>query len=154
MRICVLARAAVALSLVACSRPAAQPQAGVALENAWVRLPAVPDRPGAAYFTLRRQGQSGLALDGIASPSVQRIEMHDSMMHGGMAEMKPLAAAAADGDTIEFKPGGKHAMLYGIDPKIKAGDRLRLDFTIRDGAKVSGEAIVVGPGDPAPPPRP
>ena len=152
MRMKVLTGAAVAFSLVACAQSGAKPNAAVTLENAWIRLPAVPDRPGAAYFTLRRHGENGIALDRIASPGVQRIELHDSMMHDGMAEMMAVeAVTVTDSDTIEFKPGGKHAMLFGIDPKIKAGDRLRLDFSVRPGGQISGEAIVIGPGDPPPP---
>ena len=101
---------------------------------------------------MRGHDRNGIALDGIASPGVQRIELHDSMMHDGMAEMMAVeAVTVTDSDTIEFKPGGKHAMLYGIDPKVKVGDRIRLDFSVRPGGQISGEAIVIGPGDPPPP---
>ena len=50
MRLFTIAAAAAALSVSACKSRPAEPE--VTVENAWVQLPVIPGRPGAAYFTL------------------------------------------------------------------------------------------------------
>ena len=138
------------LALTGCTPRDEPGAAGVAVEHAWVRLPAVPDRPGAAYFTLRNTGPAAV-LTAVQSPSVQRIELHDSQVHDGMMHMMPLGEVPlAEGATIDFKPGGGHAMLFGMDPQLKPGGKLPLTFSLRDGKKVEAEATVVAVGATSP----
>ena len=66
---------------------------------------------------------------GITSPQVQRIELHESSMEGGMMHMGPLRDASfpANGDKV-FEPGGAHAMLFGIAPSVRSGGTVRMTF--------------------------
>jgi periplasmic copper chaperone A len=142
------------LTLSACSSGHEPDKAGIEVENAWARLPALPDRPGAAYFTLRNYG-AGAVLTGVQSPRVQRIELHDEAMTGsgmgGMMHMTPLTEVAiSQGSTAAFQPGGKHAMLFGMDPKLKEGGQLPLTFVFRDGHRIDAQAKLVAVGAPAP----
>ena len=139
---------AMALALAGCKQ-APQPDQPV-VENAWIRLPAAPGRPAAGYFTLRG-GKAGATLTGVSSPQVQRAELHDSMMSGGMMHMAPLGSVAVPaGGTLEFKPGGKHAMLYGVDASARPGAAIELIFTLQPSARIRAQARIVGPADPAP----
>jgi len=137
-------------ALTACNS-ASQPGKGdVEVVNAWVRLPAVPDRPGAAYFTLRNGGPAAV-LTAVQGPGVQRIELHGSQVHDGVMHMMPLdEVPLAKGGSVDFKPGGQHAMLFGMDPQLKSGGKLPLTFSLRDGRKVEAEAGVVAVGAPSP----
>lgn len=120
----------------------------VAVKEAWVRLPAVAGRPGAAYFTLEGN-VTPMKLVSVTSPDVERIELHDSMSEGGMMKMAPLTDTSfPDGGTMEFAPGGKHAMLFGIDPKIQPGGKVRLTFTFDPAPAVTVEAEARAAGDP------
>jgi copper(I)-binding protein len=125
-----LTTAAVAAALVlgGCGAGAAKKDRAIAVERPWVRLAAVAGEPGAAYFRLTG-GAEGTSLVSVSSPLVRRIELHESITGGGMASMKKLADVdfAYDG-TIEFKPGGRHAMLFGIAPSVKPGGTLPLTF--------------------------
>jgi copper(I)-binding protein len=138
------------LALGACNSAKEPAKAGIEVTNAWVRLPAVADRAGAAYFTLRNNGPDTM-LAGMQSPAVQRIELHDSAMSGaamgGMMHMTPIAdVPLPHGGTVEFQPGGKHAMLFGIDPQLKAGGTIPLTFSFRDGHKFEAQAPLVDMG--------
>lgn len=144
----------VLLVLSACHAGNQAAKPGIAVENAWVRLPPLPDRPGAAYFTLRNNGPATV-LTGVQSPGVQRVELHDSQVSdssmGGMMHMMPVTEVAIpEGGSVAFQPSGKHAMLFGVDPKLKAGGTLPLAFVFRDGQKVDAQAKLVAVGDPAP----
>ena len=153
------------LALVACGSPATdnatQPPANAgegveaastapAVSNAWVRLPAVPGRPAAAYFTLTG-GTGDDALVSVSTPAAKRTELHETMEHDGvmsMAEIEnvPLAAGAQ----MDFAPGGKHVMLFDVSPDLAAGDTTELTATFRNGPAVTVPATLVAPGGDAP----
>jgi hypothetical protein len=139
----ILILAAAALSLASCHRDSGSPS--VTVKRAWVRLPAVAGGAAAGYFTARANRDDELVS--VSAPNA-RVELHESMSHGGMTMMRQLAGIALPaGETIAFAPGGKHLMIFGLDPKLKPRDRLRLTFRFRTAPPVEAEARLVGPAD-------
>jgi copper(I)-binding protein len=131
--------AALALLLAGCGQH--KPD-GIAVSKAWVRLPAVKGEAGAAYFTIVG-GPEGTRLTGISSPMASRIELHESMEHGGMSAMRALKAVDFDyRRRIEFAPGGKHAMLFGINNAVKPGASIPLTFAFDTAPPVTIDAEV------------
>lgn len=127
----------------------------ISVDDAWVRLAAVKGNPAAAYFTVHGGPVDATIIDVTSDVSI-RSEMHESMggsgLGGGMASMKPLGSVRVPAKTdVEFKPGGKHVMLYTMNPGIVPGGRpVLLTLTFGDGSRLSRKAIVIGAGDPAP----
>ncbi|MEI9849612.1 MAG: copper chaperone PCu(A)C [Sphingomonas sp.] len=138
-----------ALALATGCRPARP--AETAVEKAWVRLPAVPGNPGAAYFTIRG-GSAPATLLKVSAPFATRTELHESIKgHEGMMSMAPLRQVAVPaGAAVGFAPGGKHVMLFDIGPGVQPGTRVPLGLAFADGRTIETEARVVGAGDPAP----
>jgi copper(I)-binding protein len=135
---------ALLLACPACDR--APPEPGVTVEDAVVTLPVLPGRPGAAYFTLRTNNDP-TRLTGISSPRIGRIELHETGSRGGIASMRPLAEATFAPDApLVFSPGGRHAMLFDIEPSVRPGDKIVLSFTFDPAAPVAVKAEVRGPG--------
>ena len=133
------------LPLAACSPPKT-----ISIENAYVRLPAVPRNPAAAYFTLHG-GAEDATLIMVGTTVAIRAEMHESMKSGNMASMKPLPQIALPADaTLAFAPGGKHVMFFDMNPGIKRGSIVPLLFTFSNGQRVSAKAIAIAAGDPPP----
>lgn len=132
------------LTLAGCNRAPAEPRVTVA--DAVVTLPAVPGRPGAAYFTLRTN-RSPTTLVSVTSPLAQRIELHQSSEKGMSKITSPEDLSFSGNGRLEFEPGGKHAMLFGIDNSVKVGDRVPLTFTFDPVPAVTVEAEVRAPGD-------
>ncbi|MBC2778234.1 copper chaperone PCu(A)C [Parasphingopyxis marina] len=138
-----------AIALSACSQGADEAPADP-VENAWVRLPAVDGRPAAAYFTLHG-GDAGDTLIAVDSERVASIELHETTMEGGAMRMRPIMSVDIPaGETIAFEPGGRHAMLFGVDPEVTAGTNLTLHFRFDSGRDVSIEAATIDAGDDAP----
>lgn len=142
---------ALPLALAACQQ-AAEP--GVA--DSWVRLAAVPGRPAGGYLTIRG-GPTDATLVGISSPAARRIELHESMAAGGGAmqgmTMRPIGQVAVPaGGTVRFAPGGKHLMIFDVDPGVKPGTTIRLTLTFADGKTLTGDARTIAAGDAAPTP--
>jgi hypothetical protein len=129
---------------------ACQQKREIRVSDGWVRLSAVRANPSAAYFTLHG-GAKDATLVSVTSPVVIRAEMHESMSKGGMMSMAPLKTVALPaGGTVEFKPGGRHVMLYYVNPGVKPGWTMDLRYTFSDGLILVRRAKVIGPADPAP----
>jgi len=144
MRLPLLAATAAILLLSSCDEAPRTPQ--VSVENAWVRLPAVKGRPGAAYFTLGNEGAQD-RLVSVTSARAERVELHDSMMKDGMMTMAPLEAPMiAAREKLTFEPGGKHVMLFGIAPDAEAGGTIPLTFTFEAAPAITVEARLVAAG--------
>jgi copper(I)-binding protein len=118
-----------------------------AIKDARVRLAAVPGGPAGGYFTLVG-GVKDDRLLRIDSAVVDKIELHESIMNGGVMTMRPMAQVPLPaGKTVEFAPGGSHAMLFGVDPQITAGTGVPLLFTFASGTKIEVEAKSAAAGD-------
>jgi copper(I)-binding protein len=115
-------------------------QAQLGVEDAWVRLPAVSSRPGAAYFTIKG-GADATSLLAVSSPAAVRTELHEMKT---MALLKDVPIPA--GSTVKFEPGGKHVMLYDISPEVRAGGKIPLRLAFANGKTVEVEAELRAPG--------
>lgn len=133
---------ATALMLPACGRPDE-----VTVDKAWVRLPAVPGRPAAGYAIVQGSDRP-MTLLRVSADTAIRTEMHETMRNGRMTSMRPLDSLSlpARGE-IDFEPGGRHLMLFGINPSVKPGGTMVLTFNFGDGTRVSRKAMVVAAGD-------
>ena len=119
----------------------------VTVENARVTLPAMPGRPGAAYFVLNTDREQ-MTLAAVTSPQIGRIELHETVTVGGFSRMIPLRNAGFNArQPLRFEPGGQHAMLFEVDPKLRPGDRVRLTFTFDQAPAVTVEAEARAAGD-------
>lgn len=138
--------AALLLSVAGCAQPSRR-DVNIEVESAWVRLPAVPGRPAAAYLQIRTDvGPATLVR--VDSPLARRAEMHGP-------GMTPLARVDIEADSaFDFAPGEHHIMLFDVSPKVKAGGTVPLRLTFADRSPpATVEAKVVGPADPPPDPR-
>ena len=135
------------LLLAACDGRNSEPK----ITHAWVRLPAVTGQPAAAYFTIEG-GPGEKKLIRIESALAAKTEMHQSMAGmQGMATMAPLAEVPVPPRaTIQFKPGGNHAMLIGLDRAVQPGTAVPLRFGFSDGTTAEAEAKTVRAGEDAP----
>ena len=136
---------AAAAALASCGQPKT-----VAVDHGWVRLSAVAGRPAAAYFELHG-GPADTALVGVDSPDASRAEMHESKVENGISTMAPLPQADLPaGKTVAFAPGGKHVMLFDLDPATAPGGQVRLHFTFADGRTIDAAFPAVAANAPVP----
>jgi copper(I)-binding protein len=144
----VFASLAGTMLLAGCHRP--PPDGTVRVSDVWVRLPAAKSRPGGAYFRMEA-GSEGTRLVAVSSPSVRWIELHETAMSGTDTRMKRQKEVEfpSRGELV-FEPGGRHLMLFGIDKKVKPGDRIPLTFSFNVAPPITIEAEVRAAGDEAP----
>lgn len=134
-----------AFALAACSHPPV-----LAVDKAYIRLNAVPTRPAVAYFTIHG-GTADMTLIDVSSDVSVKSEMHESMAAHGMAAMQPIhdVPVRAATDTA-FAPGGKHVMLFDMNPGVKPGRKVPLTFTFANNQRLLATATVIAAGAPVP----
>lgn len=131
--------------LAACSAP---PRLSV--DKAYIRLAAVPSRPAAAYFTIHG-GAADTTLIAVSSDVSIKNELHETMQSGGMATMQPIGdVPIRAGSTNVFAPGGRHLMMFDMNPGIKPGRAVTLTFTFSDNRRLLFDAPTIAAGAPAP----
>lgn len=139
-------------SLAACTgkQGASEKPEALRVTDVVVRIAPVEGRPSAAYFTIHG-GKMSDRLTVVSSTKAATIELHENGMQDGMMNMKPITGAdvPAGGETA-FKPGGNHAMVFGLDPTVKPGTTMPLHFTFQSGATLDADATTLAAGDDMP----
>jgi copper(I)-binding protein len=140
LRHCAIAASAL-FALAAChqqnpTQPETNPDSkpGITVTAGVLRLPAVKGNPGAAYFIVTNGSRSPVTLGAVHVDGAAKAEMHETK-GGSMNAVKELALTP--GETVNFEPGGKLVMLFGLDPKLKAGGKTEMTLVFADGDKAS-----------------
>ena len=124
---------------------------GPQVSGAVVRLPVVPGRPAAGYFTLTANAAPA-ELTTVTSP-LARFELHGMSMAGGVMRMDRLPSVrVAAGASATFAPGGAHLMIFNL-PSLRPGAILPLTFVFADGSRLRIDAVVVAATAVVPPPH-
>ncbi len=137
MRLHLLAALAAPFALVACADPAP-----LYVDQAWVQLNANPKAPSAGYFVIHG-GPEDVTLRAVQTEGAINIEMHDSISKGGMMTMTQIDSVAVPAKTkVAFAPGGKHLMLFSINPAVIADGKITLMFIFSNGDRLPVDAVI------------
>ena len=127
-----------ALLLTACDKA---PES-IGLKAGEVVVNPVPGRPAVAYFTLVN-GPQDLVLDYARVPLAVRSEMHETVNEGGRMVMRPIDRVPIPANTtLEFKRGGKHLMVFDLDPTATRLGRAEIQLRFSDGSQIKYDAPV------------
>ena len=111
--------------------------------------PRIPERPPvakmlAAYLTITNTAATPAQLLSVASPDFKQIEIHQTTMHQGMAQMTAQASLPLPANSkAVLEPGGLHLMLMHPLRPLRAGDSVVLTFLFDDGATLTVMVPVV-----------
>lgn len=81
-----------------------------------------------------------VAIVGASSEAFSDVSIHETTVADGVSRMRavPELVVAAD-DEATLAPGGLHLMLSQPAASLAPGDRVAIDFTLRDGGTLRGE---------------
>ncbi len=131
-------------TLASCGPP---PQLGV--NDSVINLSPVEGRPGSGYFTVTG-GRNDVYLQAVTSDYIQRIEMHETTQKDGMMSMQPIENILIPaGEKVKFESGGKHLMVYGVNPVVVRKGTVELEFIFSDGTRylIPTKIQALGGGD-------
>lgn len=108
------------------------------IKGAWVRVNPAPGRPAAGYFSFKNGARADRLLEARAQDA--RVQIHSVNMEKGMMRMQKLEGLAVEaGETVIFKPGGYHLMLFDLKPGVKA---VPITLVFSSGAQITTNAEV------------
>ncbi len=117
----------VAASLIGTSANAADHAHGhgtstLNVEGGWARATAKVAKNGAAYFKVTNNGETADKLIAAKSAVGKKTSLHTHINDGSIMKMRPIKdVPVAVGETVEFKPGGHHIMLMGLNAPLAEG---------------------------------
>ena len=113
------------------------------LQDVWVREAPPSAKVMAAFLVIENSGKSDRKLLSVEAEGFNKVEMHQTMIHGKMTHMVPQKDLSIPaGESLTLKPGGYHLMLMKPLKVFKAGDKVSLRFKFKDGEIVVQEAEV------------
>ena len=119
-------------------------------DKAVVNLSPVDGNPSAGYMNLHG-GRVDVALVGVTSDDVLRMEMHETVEKNGMTSMAKLKSIPVPaGKTVKLEPGGKHLMIWGVGEGSKQRGLLTMTLIYSNDDRIEINAVIKKAGEAAP----
>lgn len=117
--------------------------ADISVSGIRVKAPVPGQHISAGYMQITNSGDSAVTLVAVSSENASSVEMHTHIMENGMMGMVQLdSVEVAAAETLEFKEGGHHLMIFDPDsPAIDSG-QFELIFLFSDGSRIVEAGIV------------
>jgi len=132
---------AVPLAVLAFVMPACSESSAIEVQGTWARSPA--DDVAAVYFVVVNDGDTADTLVGASADVTGRVEIHETVMQDGEAEMQPVESIAIPaGEEMTFEPGGYHVMLFDLAEPLAVGDTVSLVLTFEEAGEIEVDAEV------------
>jgi len=116
---------------------------GIIISNPY--MPAVPpvSRTAAVYLAIENTSNRMVTLTGVSTSIAKHSMIHQSVEVDGLMTMKHQSEIEIKpGQIIEFKPGGRHIMLMGLNTSPML-DKFKLNLLFKSKAKEIVEVIVI-----------
>ncbi len=142
---------ALSVLLLLTAAPTLAQQKPIRVETAWARASAGEAKNGAAYMTLHNVGTGPDRLLSVTSSVAGKIELHNHIMVGNVAQMRPVdAIEVSPGSPTVLQPGGLHVMLLDLKTPLKAGQSFPVTLNFERAGKVEATVAVQPLRAPAP----
>lgn len=101
------------------------------ISDAWVRAAPPTASVMAGYLTFANDSDEPVSVTAAASPSFERVEIHDMTHENGVMRMRKLdRIEIAPGAKAELAPGGRHLMLIQPKGAFAVGDEIEVTLTL------------------------
>jgi copper(I)-binding protein len=133
----IVAAAIMVAALAGCSEPPP-----LYVEGGSLRLNPNPAAPAAAYFTIHG-GNENVVLRDVLTDEAVRLEIHESSTKDGVASMQRIETIDVPArSTVKLEPGGKHIMLWSINPQALEDGKVTFTFIFSNGDRIIADAEV------------
>ena len=109
---------------------------GVEISSAYIKPPFKGRTTSAAFFTVQNKGED-TRLISASTPIAERTEIHTHLEEDGIMKMRRVEGVDfPNGQTVEFKPGGYHLMMFNTTLEDGQTDAA-LTLTYENGKEVT-----------------
>lgn len=113
----------------------------------WSRATPKGAQTAIGYMAIKNNGTEPDRLIGGSVEVADRFQLHAMTMENGIAKMRGLSGIdIKPGQTIEFKPGGSHAMFVNLKHALTKGDHIKGTLIFERAGTVQIEYGVEGIG--------
>jgi periplasmic copper chaperone A len=154
MRLLPIAGMVIAYFIAATAMATDYKAGSLAISGPWSRATPKGALMGVGYMTIKNNGTMPDQLIGGSVDVADRFELHVTTIENGIARMRELSEIEIKpGQTIEFKPGGSHAMFVDLKHPLSKGEHVKgtLIFehagTVQIEYSVEGIGAQMSPGD-------
>jgi len=115
----------------------------IEIDHPWSREAPPTATVIAGFFQLKNNAQQDDYLISASTPIAKRVEIHTHEMLDGMMQMKQIdRVKIAAQETVMFKPGGYHLMIFNPEKAYKQGERFPMTLTFQNAGEVQVELAV------------
>lgn len=94
-------------------------------------------------MTLTNVGTTAITLTGATTEAARAAEIHEHVMNDGMMRMRRVPELMIDvGETVIFRPGSFHVMMFGVKEPFQVGQEVGLELIFSDGDRKAVTAEV------------
>lgn len=96
------------------------------IRSPWSRATPKGASTAVGYMTIKNNGPTSDRLIGGSIEVADRFQLHSMTMDNGVAKMRDLKdIEIKPGQTLEFKPGGSHAMFVNLKRALSKGEHVK-----------------------------
>ena len=119
----------------------------LAISGPWSRTTPKGAQTAIGYMTIKNNGNTADRLIGGSVEVADRFQLHAATMENDVAKMRDLSGIdIGPGQTIEFKPGGSHAMFVDLKHPLSKGQHFKGTLIFEHAGTVQIEYTVEGVG--------
>jgi periplasmic copper chaperone A len=126
----------------------------ITINAPWSRATPKGVQTAIGYMTIKNNGTTPDRIIGGSVDVADHFELHVTIIENGIARMRELSEIEIKpGETIEFKPGGSHAMFVNLRHPLSKGEHVKGTLLFEHAGKVQIEYSVeeigaqTSPGD-------
>lgn len=110
----------------------------LAIANAWALVSPKGAKVAAGYFVVANGGIESDRLISATSPRAARAEIHEIVVEGNVAKMRPVAAGieVPPGGSAMLKEDGLHVMFIDVDAPFTEGETIPVTLTFEKAGNV------------------
>ena len=98
----------------------------IEISTPWSRATPKGAQTAIGYMTIKNNGTTPDRLIGGSVEVADRFQLHAMTMKDGIAKMRDLSGIdIKPGQTIEFKPGGSHAMFVNLKHPLSKSEHIK-----------------------------
>jgi periplasmic copper chaperone A len=97
----------------------------------------------AAYFVIVNDSDQVDTLVGVSTAAASRSSLNETQIKENIARMVPVSSLDIPArGKVEFKPGGYHVMLEGVQQNLKEGDTFKLTLQFKKSGSITVDISV------------
>ncbi len=105
----------------------------VTVRDAWTRASAPGQTVAGVYFDIASVADARLVA--VQTDLTEAAEIHRMSMEDGVMRMRAVGSVTLPaGQTVKFRPGGYHVMLFDLPRPLQAGEQISVDLLVEDEA--------------------